>query len=264
MPDLQKQTIKLFAGTLPLTFINQGEGRTFLLLHGGAGPASMAGLANTLAQQAQTILPIHPGFDGEPRPEWFTRIGDLALAYLALIEQLDLVNVVVIGNSVGGWIAAEMAVRQSPRLAGAVLLNAVGIDSDPQERPIVDPMKLAPAERAAHVFHDPKRFAAAPPSPEAATQMAANQQALLVYAGDPFMHDPALRTRLAQITIPTLVAWGESDRIVDVAYGRRYASSISGARFEVVAQAGHFPQIEQQDVVVQLIHKFTSQKCSKQ
>lgn len=259
MADLQKQKIDLFSETLPVTFIKQGEDRPFLILHGGSGPASMFGLATSLAQQAQTIAPIHPGFDGEPRPNWFTRISDLALAYLALIERLDLYNVIVIGNSVGGWIAAEMALRQSPRLTGAVLLDAVGIESDRMEQPIADPMKFAPAERLALVFHDPKRFASAPPSPEAAAKMVVNQQTLQVYAGDPFMHDPSLKMRLAQIAIPTLVVWGESDRIVDVAYGRRYASNIPGARFELVSQAGHLPQIEQADVVVQMIRNFAAQ-----
>jgi len=120
-------------------------------------------------------------------------------------------------------------------------------------------MKLAPAERATLAFHDPKRFAVAPSGPEAAAAMANNQQTLRVYAGDPFMHDPSLRVRLAQMSIPTLVAWGESDRIVDVVYGQRYASSIPGARFELVAEAAHFPQIERRDVVVQLIHNFITQ-----
>lgn len=259
MADIQAQKIDLFSETLPLAFTRQGNGRAFLILHGGAGPASVAGLAEALAQEAQIIVPIHPGFNGEPRPDWFRRIDDLVLAYLELIERLALTNVVVIGNSVGGWIAAEMALRQSPRLAGIVLLNAVGIDTGAAERPIVDPMKLAPAERAALSFHDPQRFAVAPSGPEAAAAMASNQQTLRVYAGEPFMHDPALRMRLAHISVPTLVAWGESDRIVDAAYGQRYASSIPGARFELVAEAGHFPQIEQRDGVVQLIRNFIAQ-----
>jgi pimeloyl-ACP methyl ester carboxylesterase len=259
MAGLQKQKVALFSETLRLAFTNHGEGRAFLILHGGAGSASVSGLADVLAQDAHAIVPTHPGFDGEPRPDWFARIDDLVLAYLALIEQLTLSNVVVVGNSVGGWIAAEMALRKSPRLAGIVLLDAVGIDTGSVERPIVDPMKLAPAERSALAFHDPQRFAIAPSGPEAAAAMANNQQTLRVYAGEPFMHDLTLRVRLAQMSIPALVAWGESDRIVDVAYGQRYASSIPGARFELVPEAAHFPQIERLDVVVQLIHTFITQ-----
>lgn len=81
-------TIQLFAETLPLAINDQGNGRAFLVLHGGAGPASMLGLAGALARQA--------------RPDRFTRIDDLVLAYLALLEKLNLSNVIVVGNSVGG------------------------------------------------------------------------------------------------------------------------------------------------------------------
>lgn len=254
--DVRK--LGLFAETLSFAYTDQGQGRAFLILHGGAGPASVAGLAGALAKSARAIVPTHPGFNGEPRPDQFTRVGDLVLAYLALIERLDLADVVVVGNSVGGWIAAELALRQSPRLAGLVLLNAVGIDTESLGRAIVDPMKLEPAERSALSFHDPQRFAIAPSGPAAAAAMASNQQTLRVYAGEPFMHDPTLRARLAQITIPALVAWGESDRIVDPEYGRLYASSIPGARFELIREAAHFPQIERLDQVVQLIGDFAA------
>ena len=246
----------LFSQTLPLAFSDEGTGQTFLLLHGGAGPASMAGLGAILSPGARVVTPTYPGFNGEPRPDWFTRIDDLVLAHLALIEQLQLSNVVVVGNSVGGWIAAEIALRKSPQIAAIVLLNAVGIDGGSPERAIVNPMGLAPAERGAYSFHDPARFALAPSGPEAAKVMSDNQAALRVYAGEPFMHHPTLRSRLAQVSVPTLVVWGKSDRIVNADYGQLYADSIPGARFELVAEAGHFPQIERPDEVVRLIRGF--------
>ena len=133
---VQKQEVELFSETLRLSFTDQGSGRAFLLLHGGAGPASMSGLGGALAKHARVIIPIHPGFDGTPRPDRFARVDDLVLAYLALIERLDLRNVIVVGNSVGGWLAAELALRRSPRLAGIILLNAVGIETAPGERPM--------------------------------------------------------------------------------------------------------------------------------
>ncbi|PTL81071.1 alpha/beta fold hydrolase [Vitiosangium sp. GDMCC 1.1324] len=255
---VQKQEVELFSETLRLAFTDEGEGRPFLLLHGGAGPASMSGLGGALAKHARAIIPTHPGFNGQPRPDRFARIDDLVLAYLSLLERLDLRNVVVVGNSVGGWIAAELALRKSPRIAGIVLLNAVGIDTGRADRSIVDPMKLAPAERSAVSFHNPARFAFAPSGPEAAAAMAHNQQTLRVYAGEPFMHEPTLRSRLAQLSVPALVAWGESDRIVDVDYGQLYAHSMPGARFERLREAGHFPQIEQLDEVVRLIGDFSA------
>ena len=114
---MSKQQLSLLAGTVPVpvTISDQGQGRPFLLLHGGAGAGSMSGLAQALSKSGRAIVPTHPGFDGEPRPQGFASINDLALAYLALIERLDLTDVVLVGSSAGGWIAAEMALRHSPR-----------------------------------------------------------------------------------------------------------------------------------------------------
>lgn len=248
--------LPLLAETLELSFSDNGTGRPYLLLHGGAGPQSMRGLAAALQIGHRSIVPTHPGFAGKPRPDGFNRIGDLALAYLDLLDCLDLQEVVIVGNSVGGWIAAEMALRHSPRVAGIVLLNACGIDTGSPTRQIVDPMKLAPADRAALAFHDPARYAIAPNTPDALAEMIENQSTLRIYAGEPFMYDPSLRARLSQMPVPSLIVWGESDGIVDIAYGQRFAAAMPHARFESIAQAGHFPHIEQLDKVVALIEDF--------
>ena len=134
-----------------------------------------------------------------------------------------------------------------PRVARIALLDAVGIA--PGDRPIVNPATLPVAERGAYPFHDPARFASKLMLPTSLKHMPANMAALHLYAGEPFMHDPTLEGRLASITVPTLVLWGESDRIVDGAYGRRFAASIPGARFILVPEAGHFPQVERLEEV---------------
>jgi pimeloyl-ACP methyl ester carboxylesterase len=252
----QSVTLNLLSETLPLAISDQGAGQAYLVLHGGAGPASVGGLAEALAKTARAIVPTHPGYAGQPRPDWFRRVEDLVCANLALLERLDLKDVVVVGNSIGGWIAAELALRFSPRIRSIVLVNACGIDPGSGNPSIVNPMSVPPAERAALAFHDPKRFASAPQTPEALAAMAANQKASMTYAGEPFMHDPGLRERLAQIRIPTLLLWGANDRIVTPAYGQRFASSIPNARFELVHEAGHFPQIERLDAVLALVERF--------
>lgn len=244
--------MQLLNDTVTVALADQGQGRTFLLLHGGAGPASVAGLATALSARARVLTPTHPGFNGQPRPQGCASAGDLAKAYLDLLERMDLKDVIIVGNSFGGWVAAEMALLAPRRLAGIVLLNAVGIDGV-----IVDPVGLAPAERAAKAFHDPQRYSLAPASPEAAAIMAANHAALHAYAGQPFMHDPTLRARLAELRVAALVAWGASDGIVDVAYGRRLCDSMPGAAFAIVEEAGHFPHIEQLQQVLGLIDDFS-------
>jgi pimeloyl-ACP methyl ester carboxylesterase len=250
-----KKQLSLLANTLPLSFDDAGEGRPFLLLHGGAGPGSMAGLAGALAGFGRSILATHPGFNAQPRPDWFHRLDDLVLAYLALIERLDLQDVVVVGNSLGGWLAAELALRGSQRISAVVLLNAVGIEPNVETGEIADPLTLGP-KIAGYAFHDPVRFALTPASPEAAAMMAANQKTLRVYSSEYFMFDPGLRGRLAQVAVPALFVWGESDRICTPAYGRQFSSLIPSSRFELIPKAGHFPQIEQLDAVTGLIREF--------
>ena len=104
-------------------------------------------------------------------------------------------------------------------------------------------------------FHDPTPFRVDPATiPDAQKAiMAANGAALAVYAGSPAMADPTLLGRLGGIAIPTLVLWGESDRIVEPAYGQAYAAAIHRARFEVLPATGHMPQMETPDLVLQTI-----------
>ena len=262
LPALPKQRLALLAKTLPLAYTELGptSDLAVLLLHGGAGTNSVMGFAHALAKTYRVIVPTHPGFDGESRPESCYRIADLAWAYLALIEKLELSKVLVVGSSMGGWIAAEIALHQSPCVAGFVLINAAGVEPSSPDQTIVDPSKLPPSERVAMVFHDPVKFAPPPPPPEARKLMAGNQQALQAYMGGPLMYDPKLKPRLDQITIPCMVVWGESDRIIPSAYGRAFAKHIPNAQFALVKQAGHLPHIEQPDEVMRLFEEFKA-KC---
>ena len=103
-------------GPVPLTVTARGEGRPYLVLHGGAGPQSVDSFATLLAasQQAQVLTPLHPGFGGTPRPDGLATMGGLGQLYVNLLDQLDLDGVTVIGNSIGGWIAAEIAAAEQP------------------------------------------------------------------------------------------------------------------------------------------------------
>jgi pimeloyl-ACP methyl ester carboxylesterase len=208
MSASSRKSVKLFAATLEVSYVEYGTGRPYLLLHGGAGSATLASLANGLSKDARAIVPTHPGFNGEPRPEWFVSIEHITLGYLDLVDRLDLRDVVVVGNSAGGWIAAEMALRNSPRISKIVLLDAVGIDTGSLDKKIVDPTGLPLEETLKLSFHDPARFAFAPPNPDAAKIRVNNQRTLRIYSG-PLMHDPTLRTRLADISCPVLVLWGD-------------------------------------------------------
>ena len=199
----------------------------------------MAAFAQLLAdtRPARVITPVHPGFGGTPRPDSLTTIGGLADLYASLLDELDLRDVIVVGNSIGGWIAAELALRAAGRIGALALVDAAGIDVPGHQ--VADIFPLTPAELAKLSFYDPQAFRIDPASMTADQQrvQAANRAALAVYGGES-MTDPGLRGRLAGLTGPVLVAWGEADQIVDLDYGRAYAAAIPGAQFRVLPQAG--------------------------
>jgi pimeloyl-ACP methyl ester carboxylesterase len=242
-------------GPVDLTVEERGEGRPSLVLHGGAGPQSVSEFARILAEKDhnRVITPMHPGFGGTTRPEALDSVAKLATLYRGLLDELGLEDVTVIGNSVGGWIAAELALLGSPRIRRIVLLDAVGIEVE--GHPVADVSGLPLPEIQALSFHDPAPFRVDPatvPDAQKAT-MAANAATLAVYAGSKAMADPTLLGRLSGIAVPTLVLWGESDRIGEPAYGRAYAAAIPGARFEVLPGTGHVPQMETPELVIQAI-----------
>jgi pimeloyl-ACP methyl ester carboxylesterase len=242
-------------GPVDLTVDERGGGQPFLVLHGGAGPQSMAPFSQLLADRDhnRVLTPTHPGFGGTSRPDGLASVGGLAALYQELLDTLELDDVTVIGNSIGGWIAAELALLNSPRVSGLVLLDAVGIEVD--GHPVADVSTLTVPEIMALSFHDPAPFRVDPATLTDAQRavMAGNGAALAVYAGAPAMTDPTLLGRLSGINVPTLVLWGDSDQIVGADYGRAYASAIHWARFHVLEATGHMPQMETPGLVLKTI-----------
>ena len=209
----------------------------------------MRGFAELLADRthSRVLVPTHPGFGGTVRPAGLASPRDLAATYIALLDELDLADVTVIGNSFGGWVAAEMALIGSPRLSRAVIVDGVGIVVD--GHPITDVRGLAPADLAKLSFHDPAK---APRPPAGSTGPSPDVAALIAYAG-PGMSDPTLAERLGAIDLPVQVIWGESDGIVDPDYGQAYAAAIGPSVFTVLPAAGHLPQLERPEELLAAI-----------
>ena len=242
---------------LPITLTEAGSGRPALVLHGGGGPFTVAGIAEHLAVTMHAITPTHPGWNGTPRPDSVSSIDDIALAYLGYLEDNDLRDVLVVGSSLGGWIGAEMASRDDAgRISGLILFDAVGVDVDGQR--IRDFFALDARGVADYSFHDADRYYVEPVtvSEEQAARQRANMATMRIVAGAPYMHDPTLLDRLGQIKIPVLVIWGASDRIVTPAYGAAYAAAFGQARIEIVRDAGHLPQIEQPAATFALVDDY--------
>jgi pimeloyl-ACP methyl ester carboxylesterase len=219
--------------------------RTALVLHGGGGPATVANIAAHLSSTFDVVAPVHPGWDGTAGVPGDT-IRDLAARYLDDLGD----DVLVVGSSVGGWIAAEMAVQDACRPEGRraisqlVLVDTVGIEVAGE--PIRDFFALDARGVAEYAWADPERGLIDPAAltPERQATMRGNMQALRGYAGDPYMHDLALVDNLPSIAARTLLLWGTADRIVTPAYGRAFAAHIPGAAFVLVDDAGHLPHLE--------------------
>jgi pimeloyl-ACP methyl ester carboxylesterase len=245
-------------GPVPVSLAERGDGHPLLLLHGGAGPQSVAGFADLLAAQgrARVLVPTHPGFGGTPRPAGLDSIASLARLYVQMLGDLGLDDVTVVGNSIGGWIAAEIALLSSPRVSGVVLVDAAGLALS--DHPAADFFALTMDQVTDLAYYRPDAFRLdldhLPGQLKAV--MAGNQAALAAYAG-PGLADAGLLGRLTAITVPVLVVWGEADRMVPVEHGEAYAAAIPGARFLLLPEAGHLPQLEAPDRLLAAVRDFT-------
>jgi pimeloyl-ACP methyl ester carboxylesterase len=251
-------------GSVEVTYTDSGAGHPFLLLHGGGGPLTVSGFADLLAESepARVITPAHPGFGGTGRPDALTTVDGLAELYEKLLDELDLTDVTVVGSSLGGWIAAELAVRGSSRIGSVILVDAVGVEVP--GHPVADFFSLTFDQLAELSYHNPDGFRIDPTAmpPQARAVMAGNRAALAVYAGTSSMSDAGLTARLAAVTVPTLVLWGESDRIADPDYGRAYAAAIPGARFQLLTATGHMPQLETPAELLAHVWKFAAEHAT--
>jgi pimeloyl-ACP methyl ester carboxylesterase len=251
-------TLSTSLGEMPVTVTERGSGAPVLLLHGGAGPDSVNGFADLLAQRLplRVLTPINPGFAGTPGPGPLDSVRKLAELYAALLAELDLTGVTVVGSSIGGWAAAELALAAPDRVGRLVLLDAAGLDS--ADHPIADFFSLTLDQVVDISYADPDahRIDLSALTDAQRAIAAGNRAALEVYGGRS-MADPTLAARLAGIAAPTLVVWGEADGMVTPAYGKEYAAAIPGAQFHLMPNAGHLPQLETPEPLLALLAEFT-------
>ena len=250
------ETIQLPGAVVRL--VRKGKGAPMLLLHGGGGPVAQLPFATRLAERFEIFAPVHPGFGGTKIPAHFDGLPDLIYLYLDLLDTLDLKNAVVVGMSLGGWLAAELATISCARFSKLVLVDAVGVKhGGPTEREIADVFGMRDVDAARLLWHDPSKAPDMSKLDEATVEViAGNRIALAMYGWEPWLHNPKLKYRIHRIKVPTLVLWGESDRLVKPDYGRKYAALIPGAKFVSIPAAGHAPQIEQPDAFVKHVLDF--------
>lgn len=243
-----------------LDYVRRGSGPTMLLLHGGGGPQAAMPFFDRLTEKFDVVAPVHPGFAGSKIPDHFDNMEDLVYLHLDLMDALDLKDTIMMGFSMGGWAATEIAVRTTQRLSKLILVDSVGIKpGGPMDRDIADVFAVPGQELAKLMFHDPAKGPdMSKMTDEQLSVVAANRIALGLYTWQPYMHNPKLPHRLHRIDVPTLLVWGASDGLVKVEYGEAFRDMIPGAKMVVVPEAGHSPQAEQPDIFVDHILSFAA------
>ena len=212
-----------------------------------------------LARTHELVIPQAPGFGNSERPDWIGNPDDISYIYLDLVEKLGLKNIPVLGLSFGGWIAAEMAVKDDSFISKMVLVNPFGVKiGGPFDRDIQDIWTLHPSKVAELKYYDTdfgKRDYSNTPEADV-TIVARNLESFARFCWDPYMHNPKLKIRLPRIQLPVQFIWGENDGVASAAYGKAYSQQIPGASFVTVPKAGHYPQIEQPAAVAKLVNSF--------
>ncbi len=228
----------------------RGEGRPLLFLHPGEGLQANRPWFDILARNHRVIAPNHPGFGGSALPDWFGTVDDIAYLYLDLIQALGLKDVLLVGACFGGWIAAEMAVRNTASVTGLVLAAPLGIKVGGHlDRDIADMHSLSRADFMAKAWSDPALgeidYTALPDAELAG--IARGRESLALFGWKPYMHNPRLRRWLHRIDVPTKLIWGAQDGIVSTAYAEGWKAEIPKATLQIIPNAGHYPHWEQPD-----------------
>jgi pimeloyl-ACP methyl ester carboxylesterase len=237
-----------------------GQGKPLMILHGVEGSLGWRAYHRQLAEHFTVYAPSLPGYDQSQRPDWLESFTDLTRFSLWLLQALDLQKVSLLGHSIGGWLAAEMAVSCPQVVDRLVLVDAAGIQ--PHNGEITDIFLHGQDGTRQMAFFDLKQIPeyeevfGRKPSREEREVIVQNQETTIRYCWKPYMFNRSLPHLLPRLHIPTLVVWGKEDRIIPLECGERYQHAIRGARLEVLPQCGHNPHLEKTEQFVELVREF--------
>jgi pimeloyl-ACP methyl ester carboxylesterase len=240
-----------------------GAGDPLVYLHGASG-ASWLPFLQTLSKHFDVIAPEHPGFGESDTPDWLDNIHDLAYFYLDLFDELKLSSAHLVGNSLGGWIAAEIAVRSAQHLASLTLAGSAGLYVPGVEQ--FDSFLNSDEQRLHAFFHDQKKakeMIARVLSPEMEDIALKNRTIVAKLSWQPRSHDPHLEKWLHRIDVPTLLIWGDTDRLFPKEHALAFQEAIAGSKLVMIPNCGHVPQIEQPDAFVAALKSFIDAQSEK-
>jgi len=238
-----------------VTMLRGGTGAPLLYLHGANGAGRTLPFMEALAERYDVMVPEHPGFGGSDEPDWLDNIHDVAYFYLDLLQSIDLRDVHLVGMSLGGWIALEIAVRSTERLKTLTLAGPAGIKVPGLATG--DPYAWSPEETMRQAFHDPKiaeaAIAAFPENVEADDTFLKNRSTFAKLGWEPRLHDPHLKKWLHRVDVPTHIVWGADDKFISADYAQEFTKLIPGSDVTIIPDCGHLLHVEKPDDFVAAI-----------
>jgi pimeloyl-ACP methyl ester carboxylesterase len=257
-PGTSEETV--FVGDAGVVTLSAGKGSPVLVLHDELGFPGWLQWMRDLQSQCRLIAPLQPGFGQTPRVEWIDDYRDLAAFYLHLVRELDLAPVDVVGFSAGGYLSAEMVAACPDAFRRLVLVAPLGLR--PLEGEIFDFLAVtARAHLAATVTNlDAPEVASiygGEMTPELFQLFEAARAETSRLGWEPFMFSPSLGQRLKGIeNVPSMIIWGDADRVVPKGCIDAYAGALSNCRVEILPACGHRPEVEATDTFVALLSDF--------
>lgn len=214
----------------------QGDGAPVLFLH-GAGGANWTRLHDALSVDHRVIAPEHPGFGRSDIPDWMMGMNDLAYFYLDALEALGFDEVHLVGHSIGGWLAAEIAIRSTRRIRSLTLMAPAGVAAP--EAPFPDIFLWTPEESAANNYYDQSLAQARLAAPVDMDVFLQNRAGAARLAWSPRLENPQLAHWLHRIDVPTLLVWGREDKVIPYACHAPYMQAIEQAELVAIDRCGH-------------------------
>lgn len=234
-----------------------GQGAPLIFLHGANGAGRWMPFMAELAKSFDVIVPEHPGYGRSDMPAWLDNVGDLANFYLSFMKHFGLENVTLVGASMGGWMASEIAVRDASRIKNLVLVASAGLRV--KGVPPGDLFLWTNEQLTRNLFHSQElaeRILAMPLTEEDQDIGAKNRLTTARLAWSPRLYNPELEKWVHRIETPTLVLWGRNDALIPVAYADRFRDAIPGAKVKIFEECGHLPHTEKSAEFVAAIREF--------
>ena len=253
--DFVAQTITVNGAKVALK--RGGAGAPLLFLHGADGLPEWPEILDDLAQSYDVIAPDLPGFGLSEAPPFVDDISDVAYLLMDMLEQMDLRGVRVVGHSLGGWAALEMAVRSCERIHSIALIAPAGIHV--KGSPKADIYMIDPDEQARIAYADPElgaQAAARAMVSKHQSQAILNRIASARLGWNPRLYNPRLERWLHRVHKPVMILWGDTDRIIPPVYADAFAGLMPAAKLVKIAHAGHLPHVEQRAQVGALLQDF--------